>query len=153
MTGGITGGMIDHQELCTLIPHAGSMCLLDAVESWDAQQIVCLAVSHRDPANPLRSEGGLKAIHGIEYAAQAMAVHGGLCARARGEHSSGGFLAALRDVVLHVPRLDQLAAPLRVAASEQMRAGGSFIYDFSVSDADGQALLSGRATVMAQEEG
>lgn len=142
--------MIQRDALCELIPHAGSMCLLSGVVEWDEQHIVCLAESHRDPNNPLCAEGGLKALHGIEYAAQAMAVHGGLCAQARGEQSGGGFLAALRDVRLEVERLDGISAPLRIEASEQMRAGGSFIYDFEVS-ADGRPLLSGRATVMAQE--
>ena len=143
--------MIDRQALCELIPHSGSMCLLSGVVSWDDGQIQALAESHLDPNNPLRSEGGLKAVHGIEYAAQAMAVHGGLRAQQAGESGQGGFLAALRDVVLHVERLDDIDGPLAIHAVEQMRAGGSFIYDFSVNTGEGRALLSGRATVMAQE--
>ena len=142
--------MIAQQELCSLIPHDGSMCLLAGVESWDAQGIVCVAESHRDARNPLRRDGGLSVVHGIEYAAQAMAVHGGLLARERGETNPAGFLAAVRDVQFQVQSLHDQDTPLRIAVQEQMRSGGSFIYEFSVQ-ADGQELLSGRATVMSQE--
>ena len=62
------------------------MCLLDAVLDWDDARITCRATSHADPANPLRADGRLGAANGIEYAAQAMAVHGALLAKlARGE--------------------------------------------------------------------
>jgi len=144
--------LIRREELCGLIPHAGSMCLLDGVERWGPQQIVCLSNSHLDEANPLRRDGILDAVHGVEYAAQAMAVHGGLLAREAGETNPAGFLAALRDVKLHAERLDDKAAPLRIEATELMRSGGSFIYGFSVAAA-GVELLSGRLTVMTQQEG
>jgi predicted hotdog family 3-hydroxylacyl-ACP dehydratase len=144
--------LIGREELCDLIPHAGSMCLLDGVEQWDAQHIVCFSNSHRDEANPLRRAGILGAVHGVEYAAQAMAVHGGLLAREAGEANPAGFLAALRDVQLHAARLDDQPGALRIAASELMRSGGSFIYEFSVTSA-GNELLTGRLTVMTQQEG
>ncbi|MFO7594120.1 MAG: hypothetical protein R6X15_08775 [Pseudomonadota bacterium] len=143
--------MIDHRELCSLIPHAGSMCLLDSVEKWDETGIVCTSRSHLAGANPLRSGGCLAAVHGVEYAAQAMAVHGGLQARERGESNPPGFLAALRDVKLHVERLDTISAALRIEATELMRSGGSFIYEFRI-EAAGETLLEGRLTVMVQEE-
>lgn len=144
--------LIGREELCALIPHAGSMCLLDGVEQWDAQHIVCFSNSHLLEDNPLRREGFLAALHGVEYAAQAMAVHGGLLAREAGEANPAGFLAALRDVQLHCERLDDKSAPLRIEATELMRSGGSFIYEFSVTAA-GSELLSGRLTVMTQQEG
>ena len=144
--------LIDHEELCALIPHAGSMCLLDGVERWDRQHIVCHSLSHWDEANPLRSNGMLAAVHGVEYAAQAMAVHGGLLAREAGEANPAGFLAAVRDVQLKAERLDDQPGALRIEASELMRGGGSFMYEFSVSAA-GQELLAGRLTVMTRQEG
>lgn len=142
--------LIGREELCGLIPHAGSMCLLDGVEAWDAKRIVCHSRSHAATDNPLRSAGALAAVHGIEYAAQATAVHGGLLARERGEASPAGLLAAVRGVILHVERLDDIESPLRVEAVELMRSGGSFIYEFSLT-ANGRALLDGRLTVMAEE--
>jgi hypothetical protein len=72
--------MLDHAAIAARIPHQGSMCLLAAVVDWSADGISCRAVSHADPANPLRAEGRLGAANGIEYAAQAMALHGALLA-------------------------------------------------------------------------
>ncbi len=143
--------LITRDELCALIPHDGAMCLIDGVESWNAQQIVCISNSHTDEANPLRSEGVLAAVHGVEYAAQAMAVHGGLLAREAGSENPAGFLAALRDVQLNAERLDDQPGPLRIVAKELMRSGGSFMYEFTVLAA-GEPLLAGRITVMTQQE-
>ena len=142
---------IEKQKLCGLIPHDGSMCLLDSVEYWDEKRIVCSSFTHQRDNNPLRSNDRLAAIHGVEYAAQAMAVHGGLLARQKGEANPGGFLAALRDVALNVERLDTIDAPLQIEAEELMRNGGNFIYQFQVQ-ADGEILLDGRLTVMGQEK-
>jgi predicted hotdog family 3-hydroxylacyl-ACP dehydratase len=144
--------LIGHEELCSLIPHAGTMCLLDGVEQWDQQHIVCLSNTHLDEANPLRSNGVLAAVHGVEYAAQAMAVHGGLLAREAGRDNPAGFLAALRDVQLNTERLDNEPTSLRIEANELMRSGGSFMYSFTVSAA-GRELLAGRLIVMTQQEG
>ena len=76
---------LDHAWIAAHIPHQGSMCLLDAVLRWDTQHVACSATSHGDPSNPLRQFGRLGAACGIEYAAQAMAVHGALLA----EHGRG----------------------------------------------------------------
>jgi predicted hotdog family 3-hydroxylacyl-ACP dehydratase len=46
-------------DIKSLIPHAGSMCLLDGVAMFDDARIVCHASSHRDPANPLRHNNQL----------------------------------------------------------------------------------------------
>jgi predicted hotdog family 3-hydroxylacyl-ACP dehydratase len=143
--------LIDREALCSLIPHGGAMCLLDGVEQWDEERIVCVSHSHRREDNPLRRDGVLSVIHGVEYAAQAMAVHGGLRAQRAGESHLSGLLAALRSVQFDVDRLDEQAAPLRVEAVELMRSGGSFIYEFTVTAA-GARLLGGRLTVMAQRE-
>ena len=73
---------LDRAAIAARIPHHGTMCLLDAVDAWDSESIRCRATSHRDPANPLRDAGSLPATAAIEYAAQAMAVHGALLAPA-----------------------------------------------------------------------
>ena len=57
------------------------------------------------------------------------------------------MLAALRDVTLHVVRLDDIAAPMIVGARRMAVDGGRAIYSFAL-DADGRALLAGRATVV-----
>jgi predicted hotdog family 3-hydroxylacyl-ACP dehydratase len=58
------------------------MCLLERVTAWDAENIQCEAISHRDLNHPLGNNGKLDATAAIEYAAQAMAVHGALIAYA-----------------------------------------------------------------------
>ncbi len=60
------------------IPHHGRMCLLDEVIEWNAEHIRCRSGTHRMADHPLRSHGRLGSACGIEYAAQAMAVHGAL---------------------------------------------------------------------------
>jgi predicted hotdog family 3-hydroxylacyl-ACP dehydratase len=124
------------------------MCLLDQVTAWDGQGIQCRTRSHRAPDNPLRSGNRLAAIHAIEYGAQAMAVHGGLLARADGEALRGGYLAVLRDVKLHLARLDTLDADLEVAAERLAGDSGSLMYNFRLTAA-GRPVAEGRATVVA----
>jgi hypothetical protein len=65
---------------------------------------------------------------GIEYAAQAMAVHGALLALATEPPGPPmptsprhGYLTSLRGVTLHVARLDDLAGELRVCAERLSR--------------------------------
>ena len=91
---------INKPEIRALIPHSGLMCLLDRVMEWDDRSIVCLSNTHRHPANPLRRDGQLSAVHAFEYGAQAVAVHGGLRARSAGVTAPPGYLAALRDAHL-----------------------------------------------------
>src|SRR5437868_13545758 len=127
---------IEKPEIRTLIPHAGSMCLLNNVINWDDESIVCTTNTHRDPANPLRRDGRLSAVHALEYAAQAAAVHGGLRARAAGVTASPGYLAALRDARLHVMRLDDVASPLQICAYRLFGETANTVYECRVSAGD-----------------
>ena len=139
--------MLDHAWIAAHIPHQGSMCLLDSVVHWDSQQIRCRASSHRSMENPLRSRNQLGAACGIEYAAQAMAVHGALLASADSECSRAGFLVSVRGTTLHVPRLDDIAADLLVEATCITYRENNILYQFSISAA-GRQLLDGRAAVV-----
>jgi predicted hotdog family 3-hydroxylacyl-ACP dehydratase len=123
------------------------MCLLDAVEAWDQERIQCRASSHRAADNPLRAHDRLGAACGIEYAAQAMAVHGALLAPPDGTRARVGYLVSVRGAHLHVPRLDDIAADLRVVATCLTRSESNILYQFSVSAA-GRLLLDGRAAVV-----
>jgi len=143
---------LDHAWIAAHIPHGGTMCVLDTVDAWDAERIRCTATSHRDPHNPLRSHGRLASVCGIEYAAQAMAVHGGLLAQRAGQIAAPGFLVSLRAVRLHVARIDDLAGPLDVHAQKLLDGGGSWQYAFRVEHA-GMLLAEGRAAVMVQQQG
>ena len=138
---------LDHAGIAARVPHSGAMCLLHALLAWSPQHIECSAISHRDPGNPLRTQGMLLAANAIEYAAQAMALHGTLCA-APGSAPSPGFLASVRQVRLGVARLDDVAGELRVVARKLAGESRQALYAFSVSDARGVVLVEGRATVI-----
>lgn len=138
--------MLDHAAIAARIPHQGTMCLLDAVVDWSAAAISCRAISHTDPHNPLRAEGRLGVAAGIEYAAQAMAVHGALIANP-GERPRQGYLASVRGVQLHVARLDDLPGELGVEAECLSGDANNILYRFSVRHGD-RCLLEGRAAVI-----
>jgi predicted hotdog family 3-hydroxylacyl-ACP dehydratase len=138
---------MDRQLWQQLIPHRGTMCLLDAVVEWDEQKIHATSASHRRADNPLRSDGVLRGVHLCEYAAQAMAVHGGLLAQRDGTIAAPGFLVSLRAVKLHVARIDDLVHALDVHAEKLLDGGGSWQYAFRVEHA-GALLAEGRAAVI-----
>lgn len=130
-----------------LIPHAESMCLLDAVVAYDATHIHATSGTHASAANPLRAEGRLHAVTLCEYGTQVMAVHGALLARERGDRARPGFLVSLREVALQIEYVDDLAGVLDVFAEQLLDAGSSLQYAFRVEH-QGRALASGRAAVL-----
>src|SRR5678810_113761 len=124
---------ITKAAFCGLIPHQGSMCLLDRVEQWDDNGLVCMTASHRDRANPLRRDNQLDAICGLEYAAQAMAVHVGLLEQGKERRLTVGYLGAVKNLMLRATRLDDAQGDLMIQASRLVGEGSSFIYAFRVS--------------------
>ena len=120
------------------------MCLLDAVIHWDDDSIHCISRSHRDIENPLRTEQGLASINGVEYGAQAMAVHGGLLA---GGQVPPGYLASVRNVVVTAPVLDQIKTDLHIRANRLSGENGNFMYAFIIETDNKELLLSARALV------
>ena len=131
-----------------LIPHQGTMCLLDDVVAWDADAIHMQSRSHRRADNPLRSDGRLRAVNLCEYGAQAMAVHGGLLARAEGGAAAPGLLVSLRAVELFVERVDDLEGALDVHAEKLVGSDASWQYAFRIEH-EGVVLARGRAAVLA----
>jgi len=140
-------GSINKAEIRTLIPHSGTMCLLDEVTQWDDRSITCITNTHRDPANPLRRDERLSAVHAFEYGAQAVAVHGGLRARSVGEIAPPGYLAALRDARLHVAFLDDIRSPLQICANRLFGDGANTVYECRVL-ADNALLANARVTII-----
>ena len=139
--------LIHKAEIRSLIPHAGTMCLLEGVTAWDDTSIVCVTDTHRDAMNPLRRQGRLAALHAFEYGAQAVAIHGGLLARAAGRRVPPAYLAALRDARLTVTRLDDVEAPLEVTAKWLTGRAGNCIYQSRIS-ANAQVLAEARITII-----
>jgi len=136
---------MDTPDPCGLVPHSGAMCLLDKVLEWDEQGILCTASSHSSPANPLRTKGRLRALHGIEYGAQAAAVHGALVANgSRGPRP--GYLASVRDVRYSLPFLDQVPTPLLVTARRVTALSAAAMYRVALSTNDKQ-LVTAQVTI------
>jgi predicted hotdog family 3-hydroxylacyl-ACP dehydratase len=152
MTSDATNPPLGREQIAASIPHSGAMCLLDAVEAWDDVRIRCTGTSHRDPHNPLRSRGRLAAICGIEYAAQAMAMHGGLFGAASGSRPRVGFLTSVRSVEAHVDRLDTIEETLTVEAERVSGDDNHILYRFTLSCGE-RVLLTGRAAVMLDASG
>jgi predicted hotdog family 3-hydroxylacyl-ACP dehydratase len=142
---------LDRQWIERHIPHQGGMCLLDEVLMWNPGRVQCRSSTHRDIANPLRSRDRLAAVCGIEYAAQAMAVHGALIASRITPSSQSaavaGYLASVRNVALFARRLDDVESDLVAAAELVTGDEHTVLYDFSVSGNE-RVLVAGRATIV-----
>lgn len=140
--------MIPFSDFIGLIPHAGSMCLLDNVREFDSHRIICEASSHRDPANPLRHQQQLSVQTGIEYAAQAVAIHGSLLALQRADTSPPrtGMIATLTDICWHVQRLDNIDGDLVILTEQLADLPQALNYRFEVS-ANQHVLLQGELIV------
>jgi predicted hotdog family 3-hydroxylacyl-ACP dehydratase len=127
------------------------MCLLERILTQDQRGMVLATRTHASPANPLRHAGRLRAINLCEYGAQAMAVHGGLMARATGGKSTPGLLVSLREVVLSVDFIESLDGEIQVEV-ERLNAGATGLqYAFRVTHRDVE-LARGRAAVIEGAE-
>lgn len=147
---------LDREAIAARIPHAATMCLLDRVLHWERAHLECVGAEAREngAGHPLARAGRLPATAAIEYAAQAMALHGRLVqesSRADGAAPAAprrGFLAALRGVRLHRRWLDDAAAgPLHVRVERFAGDDVQVLYDFTVHAA-GQPVAAGRAVVV-----
>ena len=140
--------MLPKTDWAPWIPHAGTMCLLDAVQVWDERTIHAVSASHARMDNPLRGVHGLHVVHLAEYGAQAMAVHGALLAHARGtDVARPGRLVSLRDMQLFEEYVNRLDGTLDVHAECLYANDGGAQYAFRVEHR-GRLLASGRAAVI-----
>lgn len=122
------------------------MCLLERVEAWDADSILCAAVPHDVDEHPLRPGGRLAGVCTVELGLQAMALHGALVDGGRAA-AAPGYVATLRDVRVEVDRVDGLPGPLLAAARVLARDPGGLAYRFEVRAGD-VAVSSGQALVL-----
>ena len=143
----MTKTLLNAADIAARVPHSGTMCLLHALHELSDTHVLCSTTSHRAADNPLRSASGLLACNAIEYAAQAMALHGAMTAAADAP-PQGGRLASVRGVKLDVPRLDMIDGRLFVHAERLAGDGGQAIYQFTLRDEQQNALVQGRATVL-----
>lgn len=139
---------LDRAAIEGLIPHAGRMCLLERVVQWDQQSIECRSRSQLEMDNPLRVDGGVPIEAGIEYAAQAMAVHGGL-----GDSGCGGprrgFVAVINRVAWSAEWLDGEPGELCIHAHALQGDDDSRQYTFRI-DRGERTLIEGAALVVLE---
>ena len=126
------------------------MSFLDRVLRFDGVHIVCTAISHTDPAHPLARGGKLHAVAGLEYGAQAMALHGALMS-ADDRPSAMGVIASVRALAWTVERLDDIAEPLEIEARRISGAGAQVAYAFAIRAA-ARDIVSGRITALLRTE-
>ncbi len=144
----MTATALGRDDILALVPHAGAMCLWDAVLEWDARGVRVRGAGHRDRAHPLRGgDGRLRAVHLCEYGAQAAAVHGGLRARAAGACARPGLLVALRAVELHCESIEALPGELEGEAELLIDGESGWQYAFRIFHR-GRLLAQGRVAVM-----
>jgi predicted hotdog family 3-hydroxylacyl-ACP dehydratase len=150
---------IENSELRTMLPHAGAMCLLERVVRCNATEIECVAISHRQSNNPLRFNNELPAHVGVEYCAQAIAIHGyvtsfvtkassavqssAAVAQASPRH---GYLAVILNTHWHIARLDECHDVLQVIATKQTTLQQGVSYSFAIKH-QGHEVLTGQAIV------
>ena len=147
--------LMNRAWIAARIPHRGRMCLLEEVIGFDARGVRCRTGTHREPDNPLRAHGRLGVACGIEYAAQAMALHGALSTAAQGTGGAAirvGLLAGVREVRPRVLRLDDIESDLICEVRQFAADGFTALYEFELR-ADERTLLSGRASVVLNAGG
>ena len=131
----------------------------------------CTTSSHTRSPHPLAVDGRLGSANLIEYAAQAMALHGAMLAAdatdaadaaagagpadaAHGNAATGttagsghGVLAGVRRLSLYADDLHTEPAPLTIKVNLVSGDARTALYDFTVQAQD-RLLAEGRATVM-----
>jgi predicted hotdog family 3-hydroxylacyl-ACP dehydratase len=137
-------------ELDGLLPHGGTARMIERVVRWDQAQIVAATARHRAADNPLRHAGRLAAVHLAEFAAQTMAIHGGLRNRAAGAHPRPAVLVAVRDLELRRERIDLLPGEIEITARVLLASASAWQYAFEVHHV-GERIASGRVAAMAYD--
>jgi predicted hotdog family 3-hydroxylacyl-ACP dehydratase len=143
---------ISAAEAYERIPHDGAMRLLGGAVSWNATSIRCSATSHTDPANPLRDNGVLSAVHALEYAAQAVALHASLQQDDRGPANPKlVYVANFRAVEMHPGALDEgESGLLDIQARRVAILPNGWNYEFSVTS-EALVLARGKMVVVVPE--
>lgn len=130
-------------QIAQRVPHQGRMCLLDAVIAYDGLHLTAQARLQLD-SHPLLWDGRLSSSIVIEYAAQAMAVHGSLQENSGGVRQ--GMLAAVREVQFYSPYLID-ACVLDIQIEQLLADVQGLLYRFRVAYLAGGVIATGRAMV------
>lgn len=138
----------DHKWIRAHIPHSGKMCLLDKVQKWNEESITCTTMTHISKDNPMKNNNKLGISSGVEYAAQAMAVHNAiLFEETENVHPRGGVITRVQNIQFFTDYLDEHCSALIIMA-HRMRAIEDVVhYSFSIF-CEEKILISGEVTVV-----
>lgn len=144
--------LIDHQGICDLIPHTGSMCLLDTVTAWDQGSIRCTAISHRQISNPFIDSAGYAMSSAIlvEYGAQAAAVHAGLLQQGMAGNGTA-YIGAVKNLKFHHKKVSRDIETLLVTAQCELNSREGAIYTIECGD-DSDVIISARIVLVLPDK-
>ncbi|WP_345811300.1 hotdog family protein [Paraburkholderia sp. PREW-6R] len=124
------------QPIEAIIPHRGTMLLIDAVTSFGAEALTASATVQAD-AWYADADGAMPAWIGIELMAQAIAAHVALLAMRGGGCARPGVLLGSRSYKALQPALASGGAPLLIRATELLRSeAGHGAYECTIHRED-----------------
>lgn len=130
--------MIDW-PIAELLPHAGDMILLDAVERFGDEDVETRATV-RPGGLFNREDGSLPAWVGVELMAQSVAAYAGCQARVRGEPVELGFLLGTRSYQCNVEAF-VAGADLHIHATRSLQDdNGMGVFECRLSGPDIEAF-------------
>ncbi len=124
--------------IADLVPHSGTMSLLDTVIDWDEERLtaqVCIRPDSLFVAPLANGSQAVPAWIGIEYMAQAIAAYAGVQARQRGEPVRVGFLVGSRKYTCNQPGF-AVGSQLTITVEREMQAdNGLSVFSCRLLDA------------------
>ena len=139
--------MFNKKEFIHRIPHSGKMFLIDKVLSFDEKTLFAETKTHIDSENPLLENNILSSMNGIEYAAQAVAIHKSFVDKCTQKE---GYLISVRGVKTYVEDLVNTKESLQINVKSLLSNNENATYSFTII-AGKQLLLEGRLTILIKE--
>lgn len=142
--------MIDINKLYQALPHSDDMCLIQNIIDWSESTICCSTTAHLDADNILAIDSRLPAWSGIEYIAQALALHGVLLKGAEEQLViQKAFVATIQTAEIFTDDISQYPGALTIQATIIFSQENSAVFDCSL-EYDGEELLSCECGVIFQ---
>lgn len=135
----VTNAPLTREQIAALIPHGDSMCMLDEVSAWDAEQIQCRSLQFAGEHNPLFEDGRLETVLLIEYAAQAGAIHAALLQSELGKPRPA-YIGAVKSIELLAMVDNSLA--IDISAHCLLNSSSGAIYEFVATQTNSSSTNS-----------
>jgi predicted hotdog family 3-hydroxylacyl-ACP dehydratase len=145
-------GLIEGDELISLVPHKGKMFLLSRVVDYDLSQSRLVAEYDitRDCMFYEERLGGVPTWVSFEFMAQGISALSGLAGREREEKPKIGFILSLSNMEISVPVLPE-DSRLIIEVKEDCRIDRVFTFDCRASLADKPAAAAKLTVIEADD--